>query len=420
MLQKILRKLATLNSLVFLLIFAVFGAIVYGYVAYRLFDEVDHSLRAKAEEFLIVDGKLAIVKPDAVLFDPRIFILLRDANGALLSLYPSRLDQGGSIKELASQVSPGPPAMKRIHGHDYRVYSQPYRKPDTVLQEFGDSFTVQDIIAIGIVDSETSLLRSLLIVIGVAMSIGILIIISAGFYLARRALVPIRNSWNKQQRFVADASHELRTPLTIIKSNAELVLRHPSHSIQEESIRITNIVRESVRMNKLIATLLTLARADGEEAQLNRTAISANEVIRAVVEQFQPLAELKGLALVAELNGELTLKADRDRLHQLLVIILDNAVKYTATGTIVLKGRQQGANIQLQIIDSGHGILPEDLPYIFDRFYRVDKARSREEGGIGLGLSIAEWIVEKHNGKITVESTIGQGTCFTILLPVNG
>ncbi|WP_333594775.1 HAMP domain-containing sensor histidine kinase, partial [Anaerospora hongkongensis] len=147
---------------------------------------------------------------------------------------------------------------------------------------------------------------------------------------------------------------------------------------------------------------------------------SANEVIRAVVEQFQPLAELKGLALVAELNGELIVKADRDRLHQLLVIILDNAVKYTATGTIVLKGRQQGANIQLQIIDSGHGILPEDLPYIFDRFYRVDKARSREEGGIGLGLSIAEWIVEKHNGKITVESTIGQGTCFTILLPVNG
>lgn len=420
MLQKILRKLATLNSLVFLLIFAVFGAIVYGYVAYRLFDEVDNSLRAKAEEFLIVDGKLAIVKPDSVLFDPRIFILLRDTNGLLISLYPSRLDEGNNVKELAAQVGAGPPVTKRIHGHTYRVYSQPYRIPDAVLYEFGDPFTVHDIIAIGIVDSETSLLKSLLIVIGVAMSSGILIIISAGFYLARRALVPIRDIWKKQQQFVADASHELRTPLTIIKSNAELVLRHPSHSIQEESIRITNIVRESVRMNKLISTLLTLARADGEEAELNKTSTNVNQLIQAVVEQFQPLAELKGLALTAELAGELVLAADKDRLHQLLVIILDNAIKYTAAGQIVIKGRLKGANVQLQIIDSGHGILPEDIPHIFDRFYRVDKARSREEGGIGLGLSIAEWIVDKHKGKITVESTAGQGSCFTILLPVNG
>lgn len=420
MLQKIMRTLATLNSLVFLLIFAVFGAIVYGYVAYRLFDEVDHSLQAKAEEFLIVDGKMAIVKPDSVLFDPRIFILLRDTNGLLISLYPSRLDEGNNIKELAAQVGAGPPVTKRIHGHIYRVYSQPYRIPDAVLDEFGEPFTVRDIIAIGIVDSETALLKSLLIVIGAAMSIGILLIITAGFYLARRALVPIRNIWKKQQQFVADASHELRTPLTIIKSNAELVLRHPSHSIREESIRITNIVRESVRMNKLISTLLTLARADGEEAELNKTSTNVNQLVRAVVEQFQPLAELKGLELAAELTGELVLDADKDRLHQLLVIILDNAIKYTAVGKIVIRGRLKGTNVQLQIIDSGHGILPEDIPHIFDRFYRVDKARSREEGGIGLGLSIAEWIVDKHKGKITVESTVGQGTCFTILLPISG
>ncbi|MDF2929554.1 MAG: sasA 10 [Anaerospora sp.] len=419
MLQKIMRTLATLNSLVFLLIFAVFGAIVYGYVAYRLFDEVDHSLQAKAEEFLIVDGKMAIVKPDSVLFDPRIFILLRDTNGLLISLYPSRLDEGNNVKELAAQVGTGPPVTKRIHGHIYRVYSQPYRIPDAVLDEFGEPFTVRDIIAIGIVDSETALLKSLLIVIGVAMSIGILLIISAGFYLARRALVPIRNIWKKQQQFVADASHELRTPLTIIKSNAELVLRHPGHSIQEESIRITNIVRESVRMNKLISTLLTLARADGEDAELNKTSTNVNQLIQAVVEQFQPLADLKGLALTAEVEGELVLAADKDRLHQLMVIILDNAIKYTTAGQIVIRGRLKGTNVQLQIIDSGHGILPEDIPHIFDRFYRVDKARSREEGGIGLGLSIAEWIVHKHEGKIKVESTVGQGTCFTILLPVN-
>jgi signal transduction histidine kinase len=414
-----MRTLATLNSLVFLLIFAVFGAIVYGYVAYRLFDEVDHSLQAKAEEFLIVDGKMAIVKPDSVLFDPRIFILLRDTNGLLISLYPSRLDEGNNVKELAAQVGTGPPVTKRIHGHIYRVYSQPYRIPDAVLDEFGEPFTVRDIIAIGIVDSETALLKSLLIVIGVAMSIGILLIISAGFYLARRALVPIRNIWKKQQQFVADASHELRTPLTIIKSNAELVLRHPGHSIQEESIRITNIVRESVRMNKLISTLLTLARADGEDAELNKTSTNVNQLIQAVVEQFQPLADLKGLALTAEVEGELVLAADKDRLHQLMVIILDNAIKYTTAGQIVIRGRLKGTNVQLQIIDSGHGILPEDIPHIFDRFYRVDKARSREEGGIGLGLSIAEWIVHKHEGKIKVESTVGQGTCFTILLPVN-
>lgn len=419
MLQKILRKLATLNSIVFLLIFVAFGAIVYGYVAYRLFDEVDDSLRAKAEDFLIVNGQLAIIKPDTVLFDPRIFILLRDANGMLLSLYPSKMDESGNVKELAAQIDNSRPETKRIHGHIYRVFSQPYRHPDAVLLQGSETFAVHDIIAIGIVDSEAALLKSLLIVISVALIIGVLIIILAGFYLARRALVPIRDIWNKQQQFVADASHELRTPLTIIKSNAELVLRHPDNSIQEESIRITNIIRESVRMNKLISTLLTLARADANEAQLNLITINLNQIVRAVVEQFQPLAELKGLVLAVDIEGQIVLSADKEWLHQLLVIILDNAIKYTPAGQIVIRCRQLSANAQIQIIDSGHGILPEHLPYIFDRFFRVDKARSRDEGGIGLGLAIAEWIVEKHDGKIMVESTIGKGTCFTIILPIN-
>jgi signal transduction histidine kinase len=218
---------------------------------------------------------------------------------------------------------------------------------------------------------------------------------------------------------VADASHELRTPLTVIKTNAELLLLYPDRTIREESVRITNVVRESVRMSRLVATLLTLARADAGDPELARETVPVDELVRAAAGQFAPLAAQKGVALEAAAEDGLTLEADRERLHQLLVILLDNAVKYTpAGGRVTVACRRQAGHVLLTVTDTGCGIRPADVPRIFDRFFRGDRARSRGDGGAGLGLAIARWIVESHGGKIRAESSLGQGTKIYVSLPV--
>jgi signal transduction histidine kinase len=197
------------------------------------------------------------------------------------------------------------------------------------------------------------------------------------------------------------------------------MLRHPENTIEQESARITNVLRESIRMNKLVSTLLTLARADANQLELQMRPVVINEVIETVVEQFRPLVELKGLELSVVIEPQIELIADRERLHQLLVILLDNALKYTAApGSIVLTCSKLQNQVGLKVEDTGCGIVPEDLPRVFDRFFRGDKARHRETGGAGLGLSIAQWIVEKHGGKIRAESAPGVGTQFHITLPL--
>jgi len=245
------------------------------------------------------------------------------------------------------------------------------------------------------------------------------VIIMAGYYLARRALVPIQAAWDKQHQFVADASHELRTPLTIIKSNAELLLRYPEHTIELEAIRITNVIRETIRMSKLVSTLFTLARADANQIEIQAVPILLNEVIGTVIDQFKPLAESKEIQLRVECNEIISLEADKERLHQLFVILLDNAIKYTSqAGCIYITCRSQNSTVLIKVADTGSGISAEDLPHIFNRFFRGDKVRSRETGGAGLGLAIAQWIVEKHRGKIWAESEIGVGTQIYVTIPI--
>lgn len=421
MFGKILRKLTLLNSAVFLLIFILFGGTLYGYVANQLFDKVDAAMWQKAESFRIVNGRPAPTMGPRAFFDPRVFIILRDANGGVINLYPFANEEFNEVSAFLSQSEHNKMQTQKIDEHYYRILSVPYRGGETRLMrpELGDH-AIKEVIAVSIVDSELALLRNFVQVIVTGLVIGMLAIIIAGYYLAKRALVPIISAWDKQQQFVADASHELRTPLAVIKSNAELLLRHPDRTIEEESFRITNVVRESIRMSKLVSTLLTLARADANQLELNFSPIIINDIISGIVEQFKPLAELKGVSLEVSLCDHVELLADKERLQQLIVILLDNAIKYTPpNGSIKLSCRRQPHSVTLIVEDTGTGIAAEDLPRIFDRFYRGDKARSREQGGTGLGLSIAQWIVEKHGGKIKVDSEIGVGTQFQLNLPLN-
>jgi two-component system sensor histidine kinase CiaH len=269
------------------------------------------------------------------------------------------------------------------------------------------------------IDSEQAILDRLLTVLVAGTLIGGAVTILAGFFLAGRALVPIRISWEKQQQFVADASHELRTPLAVIQSQAELLFRHPDRTIEAESEKISTVLKETRRMSKLVSDLLTLARSDSNQMEIERKPLLLDRLLADVSWQFAQMAELKGIKLTTDLQPGIHLEADEARLRQLLVILLDNALKYTAElGRVHVACRRTLHGAELLVEDTGEGIAPDDLPHVFDRFYRGDKARTSRDGGTGLGLSIARWIVEAHHGKIRVDSKPGLGTTFSVLLPL--
>jgi len=420
MFKKTLHRLTLLNSIVFLLIFIAFGVMLYGYVARQLFNDVDDAMQRKVEAFHINNGHPGSGSNLLAFFDPRILILLRDVEGNIMNLYPFPITGIDEIMTFFHKDQSGKWETRRIEDHVYRILRVPYQYSDNmVIRSDATPHRIQEIIAVSIVDSEVAILRRFMLIILTSQFVGMMLIIPTGYYLARRALVPIRASWEKQQQFVADASHEMRTPLTVIKSNAELLLRHPEHTVEEETIRITNVIRETMRMSKLVSTLFTLARADANQVELQTAPLILREVIIPVVEQFQPLAEMKNIILQVEMQDEIELMADKERLHQLFIILLDNAIKYTLPqGRINLVCHKQSNMACIEIIDTGCGIGAEDLPKVFDRFFRGDKVRSREAGGAGLGLAIAHWIVEKHRGKIWVTSTLGSGSQFHINLPL--
>jgi len=215
-----------------------------------------------------------------------------------------------------------------------------------------------------------------------------------------------------QQRFVADISHELRTPLTTIRGNVDLMRR--MKSMDEESLNA--IQAESDRMTRMVGDLLLLVQADAGQT-VRREHVELDTLLLEVYRQMRPIAE--GIELSIGEEDQVSVMGDTDRLKQLLLNLVDNACKYTPKGGRVILGlrRAEGWAV-LTVTDTGIGIPAQDLPHIFERFYRVDKARSRAAGGAGLGLSIVQWIVQAHGGKIGVQSELNKGTTFTIHLPL--
>ena len=219
-----------------------------------------------------------------------------------------------------------------------------------------------------------------------------------------------------QQRFLADVSHELRTPLTTIRGNLDLIKR--SGEADPESLAAMQ--SEAERMSRLVRDLLLLAQADAG-VTLQRRPIELDSLLLDVYRQSRVIAQQTGSGVTVRLGSEdqATVLGDPDRLRQLLLNLAENGIKYTHPGGSVTLGLERSDEwVRVMVRDTGVGIPAEDLPNIFERFYRVDKARSREKGGTGLGLSIAQWIAQAHGGRIEVDSEVGQGTQFTLWLPV--
>ncbi len=259
---------------------------------------------------------------------------------------------------------------------------------------------------------------AVLLVIGAIL--GALLTGAGSLLLANRALIPIRTAFARQRQFTADASHELRTPLALIRANAEMLTLHGDRLAAQDAELVTEIIRETDHLNRLIGDLLTLARADTDSVQINTRPVDFRALVGEVHEDLQHIAESRGIESDLSLNGAVTVAGDEVRLRQLLLILLDNALKYTDPGGRVMVGLAQAdRRARLTVSDTGIGIPATDRPHVFERFYRVDRAREHESGGTGLGLAIAKWIVQAHNGEIKVESELGQGTTFQVDLPTS-
>jgi len=316
-------------------------------------------------------------------------------------------------------------------------------------------------VEVGLADEVPETLNILLAIIAVGYPVALVVTSGGGVFLAGRALSPIDRltrvarrigaedlsrrlnldlpddeigrlartfdemiarldaAFSRQRQFTADASHELRTPLTAIKGQTEVALqRDRDISGYKDVLRAVN--SEVDRMMRLVGSLLTLARADAHQIPIARESVALGSVLADAVEQIRPAADSNRISIHLQNGQDVRLTADEDLLLQLMLNLLDNAVKYTPDGgAIEVSCSTTADHVELAVTDTGPGIPPEHLPHIFERFYRVDQARSRSQGSAGLGLSICKWIAEAHGGSILAHSAPGEGSTFTVRLPAS-
>lgn len=405
MFRKTRIQLTIVNSIVFIILITGLGFIIYNFVSSYIYKDVDHSLQNAMND--LEKGKLPrVTGPRLGMGGPQsVTLLIWDKQQNLINgndlLNPEFIEEHKAtfIQKQANKLED-----LEVKGSYYRAISVKVQlKDQQVFLEFIRSTEI-----------EHHVMERLITIMIVGCLIGSLLAIIAGFYLAERALLPIKNAWNKQQQFVSDASHELRTPLAVIQAKSEILLREPDAKIEEKAADISIVLKECRRLTKLVANLLTLARSDSNEIEMEKKEFFLDELLHDIVEHYSEVALFQGKQLTLDSSPPISFFGDKDRIHQLIVILLDNAMKYTnENGVIKLSSYETKNMIGIVVEDNGIGMKEEDVSKVFDRFYQVDKARSKSTS-LGLGLSIAKWIVDKHAGKIKVESNLGEGSRFEI------
>ncbi len=240
----------------------------------------------------------------------------------------------------------------------------------------------------------------------------------AGYFFSSLAARPVEESFSALQRFMADAGHELSTPISIIMANAESIEADIPDGDSFKT-RLDTITRSTERMNGLVGDMMLLAKMEGEVLLFKTKLVDLSKIVNEVTLDFAELFKSKDIDLIKGQVQPAMLNGDAESLKRLITNLLQNALKYTNPGgTVKISLEVLGKQGKLSIADTGIGIPGEDLPHIFDRFYRVDQSRSRAAGGSGLGLSIVKAIIDAHKGKIEVQSSTGTGTTFSVLLPL--
>ena len=249
-------------------------------------------------------------------------------------------------------------------------------------------------------------------------SISLIVLLIISIYLTNKTIRPIKETFEKQKQFIADASHELKTPLTIIKTNTSLVLSNPEDTIKNQEKWINYISSQTDRMSTLINEMLSLAKLDVNENKLNFTSINISKIIESMLLMFDAVIYENEIDLESNITKDIFINGHQESIKKLFSIIMDNAIKHTnKNGKITVSLLLDKNKIKMIVKNTGEGIPSEHLEKIFERFYRVDSSRVRETGGYGLGLSIASSIVKQHKGKIYAQSKENQYTSFFVEFP---
>jgi heavy metal sensor kinase len=438
--------------LVILVLLFTFGMTAYLLLSQSLYQGLDESLQLRAEEL----GTSLHVDNDKVSFTGTTnnLVLIYGANGELLGKFGPGEEITG-IDELVSRALFGKDSFKTIRandGQEVRLYTAPY----TVDSNLRVAVVVGSLTAE--IKDELGVFRT---VLGYSTLAVLLLATLGGFIMASRVLKPIdritrtareisetalnrrikvdtddelgrlastlnamigriETAFDRQKQFTADASHELRTPLAVIQAESTLSL-DKERTIEDYRKSLELVSQEVDYMSSIIEKLLFLARSDaGHETLHEVERVSLKELLAGIEPDVRLLAEEKDLKFWLDAPEDVAVTGDRVKLRQLFLNIIQNAVNYTSAGGDIKTSLSSHKKMALVTIsDTGIGIPREHLPHIFQRFYRVDKSRSRAEGGTGLGLSIAKHIAEAHSGRIEVESQPGNGSIFRIFLPVN-
>jgi heavy metal sensor kinase len=448
-------RLALWNTLALAVVLLGFAAVVYGLLARALYQQADRKLLAGLQE--MAQDAHAAADTDGRL---RHWVYeLHEHEGVFAAVYGPDGRLRARTEELAEASVPPPPAVPP-NGPRLRDAAVPalgrQRLLEGRLRLGGQDMTAALMAPLEEVDRE---LGRLLAVLLTAVPVALLVSAGLGYLLARKALAPVdqlrrrtreitadrldrrlpvanpgdelgalavtinemigrlERSFAEVRRFTADASHELRTPLAAIRAEAEVALSEPSVAPDQRHL-LGSILEECGRLTRLTEQLLALAREDAGVGRAAGEPVDLAELVGGAAETMRPLAEARGLRL--DFAGTpARVKGDGARLRQVFYNLIDNAIKYTPEGgEVEVRVEARLGDAVVTVRDTGEGIPAEHLPRVFDRFYRVDKARSREEGGTGLGLSIAKSIVAAHGGAIELASAPGKGTVATVTLPL--
>ena len=451
------------------LLLVLFSGGVYLALRDALLDNLDAAIESRVDVWLrivqVVDGEPRLPLENAPPpaddvsddddpedeLDDEEFVRLYGWQGGLL-IDTSDRDEVGELDPTAVQRAlDGDAQWLRLSGEDetYRVRIVPVRQGGDTVGALALGQSEEDL---------TDTLSALLTVTALALPLALLIAGLVGFLLARRALAPVDRmtrtarelsaadlsrrldldlpddelgrlartfdamleridlAFQRQRQFTADVSHELRTPLTIMSGQLEVALSRPRQA-DEYRATLEAQAEQVERLNALVRSLLTLARADAGQIPLERELLDVAALVESSVEQVAPLADERGVTLTAS-GPPASVHADATLLLQLLLNLLDNALRHTPSeGSVEVSWTVAGGALQLHVRDTGSGIAAEHLPRVFERFYRVEQARERAAGGSGIGLAICRWIAEAHGGTIGLESTAGVGTTVLVTLP---
>ena len=402
--KKLIKKQLIKNMIytftVFTILVIIFDLLIYKRAEQLLYKEIDTELERFAN-LNELDNKI-------IRLNPRIIYIIRNFNGEIINedsigrLYDDYIDNIEFDRTKLNTVY----SIKVNSEYNYRGINIPVY---TISNE------LCYIQLIANVDGENESLSNLRSRLFSMSAIIITTSIIASYMLSKKTHKPIMQAWERQTEFVQNAAHELRTPLTIIQAKQQLLLEEPDSKIIDKSEDISLTINETRRLTKLVKELMILAMADSNQLQIKKETTNIDEVIRKITIPYMEYAKMQNKELIVELNCNREVNIDINKITQLMVILLDNAMKYTKEGEkITVQTHCKEGKCTIEVIDEGIGISDEQKKHIFERFYRADKARTRETGGTGLGLAIAQTIVKAHGGSIKVYNNEPKGTKFVV------